>query len=93
MGIGNIAICRPVGGLNTADLVFGRLANFSIADCNWLTYFKSDTCDLFGFCYVMLFSWKFDPHTPPRNANNIELFTFVMRFLGKADTTTPHCIT
>ena len=22
-------------------------------------------------CYVTLFSWKFDPHPPPRNANNI----------------------
>ena len=23
------------------------------------------------------FSWKFDPHLPPRNANNVESYTFV----------------
>ena len=32
------------------------------------------------------FSWEFDPHPPPRNANNVEPYTFVMLFSGKADT-------
>ena len=26
-------------------------------------------------CYVTLFSWKFDPHPPPRNANNVGSYT------------------
>ena len=34
----------------------------------------------------MLFFWKLDPHPPPRNANNIENYTFVMLFPGKVDT-------
>ena len=34
------------------------------------------------------------PHPPPpRNANNIGPYTFVMLFSGKADTPPPHCIT
>ena len=37
-------------------------------------------------CYVTLFSWKFDPHPPPRTANNVEPYTFVTLFSGKADT-------
>ena len=40
-------------------------------------------------CYVTLFSWKFDPHPPPRYANNVELYTFVTLFSGKADTPPP----
>ena len=32
------------------------------------------------------FSWEFDPHPPPRNANNVERYTFVMHISGKADT-------
>ena len=39
--------------------------------------------------YVTLFSWKFDPHSPPRNANNVEPYTFVALFSGKADTPPP----
>ena len=39
-------------------------------------------------CYVTLFSWKFDPHPPPRYANNVEQYTIVTLFSGKADT--PH---
>ena len=31
---------------------------------------------------------EFDPHSPPRNANNVELYTFGTLFSGKADT--PH---
>ena len=27
-------------------------------------------------CYLTLFSWKLDPDPPPRNANNIEHYTF-----------------
>ena len=39
-------------------------------------------------CYVTLFSWEFDPHPPPRNAKNIELYTLVTFFPpGKL---TPH---
>ena len=34
-------------------------------------------------CYVTLFSWKLDPHQPPRNANNIEPYTFVTLFFWK----------
>ena len=37
-------------------------------------------------CYVMLFSWKLDPHPPPRSANSIEHYTFVTLFSGKSDT-------
>ena len=35
----------------------------------------------------MLFSWKWDPHPPPRNANNIEHYTFVAFFSRKSDPT------
>ena len=37
-------------------------------------------------CYVTLFSREFDPHPPPCNANNVEPYTFVTLFSGKADT-------
>ena len=37
-------------------------------------------------CYVALFFWKLDPHPPPRNANNIEHYTFVTLFSRKSDT-------
>ena len=40
-------------------------------------------------CYVTLFFWKLDPHPPPRNANNIEHYTFVMLFSRKSDTPPP----
>ena len=43
-------------------------------------------------CYVTLFSWKFDPHPPPRNANNVGPYTFVTLFSGKFDPT-PICVT
>ena len=36
------------------------------------------------------FFWKLDPHPPPRNANNIEPYTFVSLFPGKSDTPHPH---
>ena len=36
-----------------------------------------------------LFSWKFDPHPPPRNANNVEPYIFVRLFSVKADTPPP----
>ena len=39
-------------------------------------------------CYVTLFVWILDPHPPPRNANNVEPYTFVTLFPGKVDT--PH---
>ena len=26
-------------------------------------------------CYLTLFSWKLDPHPPPRNGNNVEPYT------------------
>ena len=35
-------------------------------------------------------SWKLDPHPPPRNANNIEHYTFVTLFPGISDTPHPH---
>ena len=41
-------------------------------------------------CYVTLLSWKLDPHPPPRNANNIEHYTFITLFSGKSDTPHPH---
>ena len=41
-------------------------------------------------CYVTLFFWKLDPHPPPRNANNIEHYTFVTLFSRKSDTPPPH---
>ena len=44
-------------------------------------------------CYVTLFFWKLDPHPPPRNANNIEHYTFVTLLSRKSDTPTPICIT
>ena len=34
-------------------------------------------------CYVTLFSWKLDPHPTPRNANNIEHYTFTTLFFWK----------
>ena len=37
----------------------------------------------------MLF-WQLDPHPPPRNANNIEHYTFVTLFSRKSDTPHPH---
>ena len=40
--------------------------------------------------YVTLFFWKLDPHPPPRNANNIEHYTFVTLFSRKSDTPHPH---
>ena len=40
-------------------------------------------------CYVTLFSGKLDPHPPPRNANNVEYYTFVTLFFGKLDTPPP----
>ena len=36
------------------------------------------------------FSMEFDPHTPPRNANNVEPYTVVTLFSGKADSSHPH---
>ena len=33
---------------------------------------------------------KLDPHAPPRNANNVEPYTFVMLFPRKCDTPHPH---
>ena len=41
-------------------------------------------------CYVTLFFCKLDPHPPPRNANNIEHYTFITLFSGKSDTPHPH---
>ena len=40
-------------------------------------------------CYVTLVSREFDPHPPPRNANNIESYTFITLFSEKADTPSP----
>ena len=45
---------------------------------------ESVDCILGPFkCYVTLFFWKLDPHPPPRNANNIEHYTFVTLFSRK----------
>ena len=41
-------------------------------------------------CYVILFFWKLDPDIPPRNANNIEPYTFVTLVPVKIDTPHPH---
>ena len=40
-------------------------------------------------CYVTLFSWKLDPHPPPRNANNIEPYTFVTLLTRKINPPSP----
>ena len=40
-------------------------------------------------CYVTLFFWKLYTHPPPRNANNIEPYTFVMLFSRKFVTLPP----
>ena len=40
-------------------------------------------------CYITLFSWTFDPHPPPRNANNVDPYTFVRFFPGNL-TPPPH---
>ena len=52
-------------------------------------------CKIVGFVclgaiqvLLNLFFWKLDPHPPPRNANNIEPYTFVTLSPGKTDT--PH---
>ena len=44
-------------------------------------------------CYVMLFFGKSDPHPPPRNANNIEHYTFVTLFLENLTPPTPIGVT
>ena len=46
-------------------------------------------------CYVTLSPSKFEPHPPPRNADNVELYTFVALFPEKAEPThpPPHCVT
>ncbi len=36
------------------------------------------------------FFWKLDPHSPPRNANNIEHYTFVTLFLENLTHPYPH---
>ena len=41
-------------------------------------------------CYVTLFFGKLDPHPPPRNANNIEHYTFVTLFPEKLPPRHPH---
>ena len=40
----------------------------------------------------MLFIWKFDAHPPPRNANNVEPYTFVTLFSRKFDTPSPSAL-
>ena len=40
-------------------------------------------------CHVTLFFWKLDLHPPPRNANNIEPYTFVTFFPRKSNTHPP----
>ena len=35
-------------------------------------------------CYVTFFSWEFDPHPPPRNANNTGPYTFVTVFFQES---------
>ena len=48
----------------------------------------------FGAIQVLrnAFFWKLNPHLPPRNANNIEPYTFVTLFTGKFDTPPPQLI-
>ena len=55
------------------------------------TELREEICDTLGpfKCYVTVFSWNLDPHQPPRNANNIEPYTFVTLFSGKFDTPPP----
>ena len=50
----------------------------------------NDSCRGPFKCYVTLFFLKLDPHPPPRNANNIEHYTFVTLFSRKSDTPHPH---
>ena len=45
------------------------VTNVEVAKCTIKGPFK---------CYVTLFSMEFDPHPPPRNANNVEPYTFVI---------------
>ena len=40
-----------------------------------------------------VFFWKLDPHPPPRNANNVEPYTFVTLFSGTFDNPHPICVT
>ena len=40
----------------------------------------------------MLFSWKFDTYIPPRNANNVEPYTFVTLFSRKFDARLIHIL-
>ena len=41
-------------------------------------------------CHVTQFFWNLDPHPPPRNAKNIEHYTFVTLFSRKSDPPHPH---
>ena len=52
-------------------------------------------CDMLGAIQVLrsFFFWKCDPHPPPRNANNVEQYTFVTIFAGYLTPSHPHCIT
>ena len=56
-------------------------------------YAGTVACRHFGAIQVLrnAFSWKFDLHPPPRNANNVEPYTFVTLFSRKPDTL--YCIT
>ena len=61
----------------------------------WSLWYMYDLCQKYPKgpfkCYVTLFFWKLDPHPPPRNANNIEHYTFVTLFSRKSDTPShPH---
>ena len=62
---------------------------------NVLLIYLVSNVTLYGAIQVLrnAFLWRFDPHPPPRNANNVELYTFVMLFSVVVDTPTPHCIT
>ena len=60
--------------------------------CAYIKKYHSITvksCEGPFMCYVTLFSGNLTPTPPPRNANNVEPYTFVTLFSGKADTPPP----
>ena len=75
----------PCASLTRSILRAGTLPGKAIKQCALASYSSLSRFPYKGpfKCYIMLVSRKFDPHPPPRNANNIEQCTFIMLFPRK----------
>ena len=83
---------QPAISLNLAGLVWSFLKQSSLKQLLTEGRYHPQISSIKGpfKCYVTLFFWKFNTHPPPRNANNVEPYIFVMLFSGKSDTLPPH---